>query len=176
MQRQEFINAITTWEDLVDFCEDHCIDTCDDIFDQDRMNDAIESALTRWSEEFHWFDLRDILDEIPYCEYSIRGTNECEWISVDNNPELFESRKANTIAVLDECGWWDDVDDNEGEDEDFDIEPEEISLTELFISCSNELKENLKPSQSNEEDIAKRLHEELTDYLSQMRSNIGFVY
>ena len=45
MTRNEFIDNITEWYELKDFCSDFDCDVCEDIYDDDDYDDSVEEDI-----------------------------------------------------------------------------------------------------------------------------------
>lgn len=157
--RQEFINNVTTWEELIDFCYDEDCEICDDIYSEESKNDEIDEDIVDWARDNTWEELYEILSQIPTgYDYYIKDAYE-DFIPVTD--ELFESRKQEVLEWMDdgdgdESYWGDwDCNDSSSSDEDDDlepIEPEDISLDDLFNS-SNEIFNSIDVKETNKEVI-----------------------
>lgn len=174
MTRQEFIDDICTWSDLISFCYDEDCDICEDIYSEDSRDDYINEHLVEWAQDYSWEDLYSKLDEIPdgydYYRLDNYGDFECA------DDEMFDDYKDEVLEWMDNGGWWEDEEEEEyyeppvGEEalsttSDYDeedlipIEPEDISIKALFSSCSNQLKSineaNDRQAEAEEIDFAE---------------------
>ena len=142
MYRQEFIDNVTTWSELLDFCYDEDCNICDDIYPAEERDDYIDNyQITDWVRCNCWREVLDILKDIPDgCDYYQRCDGD--WYDVDEY--LFDEKKQDVLAWMDEGDWWEDDTHEDEADEDEDdlrpIETEDISLMDLLISCNNKLK------------------------------------
>ena len=164
MLRQDFIDDITTWGELIDFCNDEDCDICEDIYSEDARDEDIDrNSLVEWARGNSWQDLLNILRDIPtgsdyyYCD------DYGDWYEADDN--MFEDRKRDVLEWMDDGGYWDDEDEDEEifdeidtefseDEEDLEpIEPEDISFTDLLTSCSQKLKtiEDTQEQEAQEE-------------------------
>lgn len=165
MRRQDFIDDVTTWSELISFCYDEDCDVCEDIYSEDARDEDIDNNLTDWARNHSWQELYDILDAIPCgADYYYRD-DWGDWHEVSD--DMFDDRKQDVIDWMDDGGYWDDEVDEEDEeifdeiDEEFPedeedlepIEPEDISFTDLLTSCSQKLKtiEDTQEQEAQEE-------------------------
>lgn len=56
MTRNDFLNDVTEWWELLDFCSDEGCNICEDIIDSDQLDE---------DTNYSWRDIRDSLSEIP---------------------------------------------------------------------------------------------------------------
>ena len=145
MTRNEFLESVVYWSELIDFCNDVGCSYCEDIFDEDGMNDYINERLIDWAREDSWQDLHARLDDIPsgYDYYLLDDYGE--WQGLGDSD--FDSYKDDVLEWMDSNGYWDEDDDeDELDDEDeapFEDEPvddefvedEDFSATELMGMC-----------------------------------------
>ena len=57
MTRNEFIDNITEWYELKDFCNDFDCDVCEDIYDDDDYDDSVEEDIRDAIADYGWRDL-----------------------------------------------------------------------------------------------------------------------
>ena len=111
MTRGEFVEQITSWPELLEFCYDNDCSVCEDIIPHERLAGNIAEDFTDYGDEYDWTDIRrwinDIDDDADY--YYRSGSFEYE--SVDNQ---FDTYKDDVLE------WGDDVDIWDFEDEDDD--------------------------------------------------------
>lgn len=65
MTRQEFIDDVTTWSELIDFCYDEGIDYCDDVHPEDSYNDCINERLRENVNDDDWRGILTWLEDLP---------------------------------------------------------------------------------------------------------------
>lgn len=65
MTRNEFIDNITEWYELKDFCSDFDCDVCEDIYDDDDYDDSVEEDIRDAIADYGWRDIRDFLGNLP---------------------------------------------------------------------------------------------------------------
>lgn len=164
MYRQDFIDNITTWEQLIDFCQDEDCEICDDIYSENERDDKIEENLIDIASCKYWDELRDWLNNIPV-GYEYYFQDDCDdWQEADIY--IFEDRKEEVIRWMDNGGYWDDDSDEDKEtgsiEEDEDLSPVEsdVSFGDLFLSCDNELK-SIQGAQQKEAEVNNEMFSSL---------------
>ena len=65
MTRSEFLDNITEWYELKDFCNDFDCDVCEDIYDDDDYDDCVEEDIRDAIADYGWRDIRDFLGNLP---------------------------------------------------------------------------------------------------------------
>lgn len=156
MTRQEFIDDVTTWSELLQFCYDEDYDT-NDIYTSEQRDDYINDELMDWARNDSWRDMLDALraleDNDGYDYY--RHDDYGDWIGLDDGDDEFDDFKDNVLEWMDENAYWPDDEEDEGEEEyddeeeappaddedsanddeeDFDIEDEDCSVGEMFAA------------------------------------------
>lgn len=155
MTREEFLNEICSWGDLVNFCYDNGCSLCDDIYDEEGRDDILNEELVSLAENADdWRELLDILENIPTdFEYYTREYN-CDFSSLDD--EDFESRKRDVLAWADSDGIWDDEEEDEdeyeyeNEDNDFVIGEDPISIEQLMTACNDQVQQIIKEEETDD--------------------------
>ena len=108
MRRSEFIEDVTLFCELRDFCYDEDISLLDDYFDENDLDDNVYEDMRNC--DYSWTDLRDALRGIEEgCDFYYREGY------FDNTD--FDSLKEEVLEIMDERGAWDDEEDEEDEDE-----------------------------------------------------------
>ena len=65
MTRNEFINDIDTWWDLIDFCREEDCDVCEDVISDDDLSDYIEEDIENAAHDgMSWQEIRDRLNDL----------------------------------------------------------------------------------------------------------------
>ena len=144
MTRNDFLNNVTEWWELLDFCSDEGCYICEDIIDSDQLDEYVEEDIR--DTNYSWRDIRDSLSEIPtgYGYYRMNGSFDYD--GMDEND--FDSYKDDVLEWGDNNGVWEDEPD---EDDDFDtdamfneedsepdespVEDEDFSIGELMGFC-----------------------------------------
>lgn len=154
MTREEFIENIQCWSDLIGFCCDEGCDYCDDVYDEDAKDGYFDDELVEMARNADdWRDLYRQLEDIPTgCDYYIRNAYD-EWHGADD--EDFDNYKEDILSWGDNSDIWDEEeedDEDEGEEifdeecpvyeapkeeEDYEEPEEGCSLGELFTSCTS---------------------------------------
>lgn len=179
MTRDEFINGINEWWELIDFCNNENCDICEDIYDEDERDDYINSNLYEIvAEACNWYNLKETLENIPTGD-GYYFCNGWDWDRLDDDD--FRAYKNDVLEWMDDNVMWDDEDEEydeefydeyapgDGEEppyeEDIDpydlvpLEDEDISVSDLFSACGNSLKTftkaNKEEEKENEKDFKK---------------------
>ena len=150
MTRQEFIDDVTTWSELLSFCDDEGCTLCEDVYSDDSKNEYYDEELVDMARNAgSWQELYNQLEDIPDgYEYYIRD-DYGEFRGADDAD--FDSHKEDVLEWMDDGDYWeyddDDEDDEEGpvrgeyvDHEDVEpIEAEDVSIAELFTTCNSKL-------------------------------------
>lgn len=144
MTRNDFLNDVTEWWELLDFCSDEGCYICEDIIDSDQLDEYVEEDIR--DTNYSWRGIRDSLSEIPtgYGYYRMNGSFDYD--GMDEND--FDSYKEDVLEWGDNNGVWEDEPD---EEDDFDtdtmfneedsepdeppVEEEDFSIGELMGFC-----------------------------------------
>lgn len=142
MTRQEFIEDIRSWRDLIEFCNNNdAYSYVDDIYTDEDMDDYIEREAEEFISENGWTTFRDYLNDIPsgHEYYRRNGEMSFEYMDAHDLRDLKEEILDDGIVEFDE------EDDEEGmeavaeEETAVDAEPtpdEPIGIDALFTECS----------------------------------------
>lgn len=135
MTRNEFIESITDWWELKEFCSDNDCCVCEDVISEDEYDDNVSDDISDEVRNYGWTEIRDFLYDLPsgYDYYRINGTFNYDGL----NQNDFEDYKEDVLEWGDDCGIWDEEepegeDDNEDTDESdwFSAEHEQVDDTE----------------------------------------------
>ena len=177
MTRQEFIDDVTTWSELLDFCGEEDLDYCEDIISSETRDNRIDEYVSDHIHEYGWGDIMSYLesrDEEGSYDYYIEYDYDLEFTGVFDGDREFVSRKADVISYMDdECLWDADEDeeeeapyddeeeappeepDDEEDEDDYVIEAEECSLSAVFAAstaCIRAINEQaVKEAKENDE-------------------------
>lgn len=147
MTRDEFINEVNCWSELLDWCYDYDCSYCEDVYTEDSKDGYFDDDLVDMARNAgSWRDMLDELNDIPTgYDYYIRN-DYGEWRGADDDD--FDSYKDDILEWGDDNDVWDEdeeedeeyaCDESESDDDDgFEIE-EGCSLNELFTSCTSNL-------------------------------------
>ena len=126
MTRQEFIDEVCDWGDLIDFCRDnHADDLVEDIYDEASRDDYINEGLVDLAREYTWDELYSILDRIP-TGYEYYKYDYGDWEGLGDGD--FDDLKQEVDDYCLRNGIFDD--EEEDEEEEPEEEPEEESVDE----------------------------------------------
>lgn len=144
MTRQEFIDRVNDFEDLLYFCSNESLendlDWYYDIYGSDEMSERVEEDITEALNSNYWYDIRDMLNYIPDTgDYFERG-DTLAYNCIDND---FDQFKDDVLRCADARGLWEE-DEAESETEvltDTDYDPllvidEPFSIEELLFSTN----------------------------------------
>lgn len=109
MTRQEFIDDVVTWEQLIRILEMEFryFELTDDIYTYPQFEEELNEQIM-WGNCGCWTDLRDCLNEIDDKSYwYLKGKYEFDWKGIDNDTALFEERKKMALKHFDNIeGFW----------------------------------------------------------------------
>lgn len=144
MTRQDFINDIECWYELIDFCNDNGCYECEDIYDSEQRDDFLNEVIENIARNETWREMLETLqgfaDDSGYDYYRKDGYGY--FVGLDDDD--FDAYKSEVLDWGDRYDIWDD--DEEGYDETDCIEPEDVSINDLISagvtacqsSCKNE--------------------------------------
>ena len=142
MTRIEFIQDVTDWYDLLEFCHNEDCDICEDIYSEEGKDDHFNGMLVEMARNADtWQDLYDRLEEIPN-GYGHYITDGYDWLRIAEDDD-FVQYKDDVLEWGDENDIWEDEyededyveDEGDVEEEDDDFEAVEgCTLKELFVS------------------------------------------
>lgn len=120
MTRQEFLDNVENFSDLIVFCCDEGCDICDDVVDSDYWDEWIDDNLVDWARNDSWRDLMSRLNELDedsgYTFY-IYDDYYCEYKGVDDDGDDFDRYKSEVLDWADEHGCWEEDEEEEEEEE-----------------------------------------------------------
>lgn len=146
MTRQEFIDNIHYWSELIEFCSDNGCDYCEDIYDSETWNDYVDDDVAEMAGNDGWRVILDVLqgyDELSGYDY-YRRNDYGEWIGLDDDD--FESYKDDVCGWMDNNDYWDEEDEEEppvsyvNPEDVTPLEAEDVSMDDLFLSGIEALK------------------------------------
>jgi hypothetical protein len=171
--RNEFIDNITEWSELIDLCREYGCEYCDDVYSEYSRDETINDELVDMARNCDdWTELLDTLRDIP-TGYDYYTSSSGDWYGTDNGDDKFESYKNDVYEWMDARDYFEEEESPEDEDEDEEDEDisaigdETISLDELFSSANNQLKA------AEGEEIAARTAED--NEFSEFTSSLQFV-
>ena len=180
MTRQDFIDNVNDWWELKDFCNDEDCDICSDIYSDEDMDEEINYAIRGYSDDYQWYELRDLLRGIPSGYSFYRQNGSFDWEGLDDDAD-FTSYKDDVLEWMDNGGYWEDEDDDGFDDceeglcadqEDDEEEPaptEDFSVGELIGMCSASFvtmwQENRRAQQEEDEPFCRYIQNKLPKVL-----------
>lgn len=143
MTRQDFINDIECWYELIDFCNEEGCYECEDIYDSEQRDDFLNEEVENIARNETWRGMLETLqgfaDGSGY-DYYIKD-NYGDFVGLDDDD--FDAYKSEVLDWGDRYDIWDDDEEGYGEAS---IEPEDVSINDLISagvaacqsSCKNE--------------------------------------
>lgn len=143
MTRQEFLDEVGCWDDLIDFCSEYGCNDCVNIYSESARDDEIDENLYAIVRECGWREVLSVLqardEESGYDYYLKNDYGEFEGL---NDYEDFTSYKDVVLDWGDVNDIWDEEEEDDDEDsqqydaeyeeDDIPLEAEDISFEELF--------------------------------------------
>lgn len=109
MTRQEFLDEITDWGDLLNWCSDHRCYICENIYDDEQRDYYIDDQLVDMARINSWQDLRDELNNLDTNNY-YWSNEDGDWRGVDDE---FDDYRDDVLNWAEENG---EIDDEMGEE------------------------------------------------------------
>lgn len=111
MTRQEFIDDVRDFGDLIDFCYDNGYDNCEYVRSRDDIDDYIRDEIDYFSREYDWDGL---------VRYAQALDLDSDWYDTYNSVDPltdddFERYKTDVLDAVDANGDWEDDEDDEEE-------------------------------------------------------------
>jgi hypothetical protein len=170
MTRQEFLDDVYDFRELMDFCYDNDCGICDDIYDDESKDEYINEHLSDMADNADdWQSLYRTLDYIPtgYDYYRLDDYDDFNGLDDDD----FDDYKNDVLEWMDDNEYWDEDEDDEEEyfppeeeyseeeDDEESCEEDMQPVDELFSLCSEQLrvidaKEKAEEQRCNEEFLA----------------------
>lgn len=147
MTRQEFIDNIQYWSELLEFCSDEDCNYCEDIYDSDQWNDSINEDVYEMARTSSWRTILDVLqgyDDLSGYDY-YRRDDYGEWHGLDEDD--FSEYKYDVLGWGDDGEIWDEDEEEEeppvpyiNPEDVTPLEAEDVSMNDLFLSGIEALK------------------------------------
>ena len=145
MTRNEFIETITEWTELLEFCNDFDCSVCEDIIDDDELDEYVNEDIRTAVGDDSWRTIRDYLDDIPTGYDYYRRDGMFDYTYMDDGDD-FDEYKDRALEWGDDYGLWDDEEDDEDgvaendeeevpEEEEPPVEEEDFSIRDLIGMC-----------------------------------------
>ena len=159
MTRQEFINDIQYWSELLEFCYDEECYICDDVYDSDQWNNSIDENVSEMAGNDSWRDILATLQDyenISGYDY-YRRNDYGEWYALEDDD--FDSYKDDVMEWMDNNDRWDEDEEEEEDPPQYYVDPEDVtpleaedvSMDDLFLSGIEALKasQNTVPDEAD---------------------------
>lgn len=182
MTRDEFINDVTTFSELMSFCCDNgCESVVEDIRDNDDYNEYLNDNFRDLIYEEGWQSARDAMNDVDNDYYDYYRYDYGDWYPLDDDYDL-DGFKDEVLEIMDEDDAWDDPDE---EQEESYVEPEpapepepcvpaegteEIDTTEL-LALNSQLLASIKEREvedveenNNDDEGVEEETEEMQDF------------
>lgn len=143
MTRQQFIEGINDWWELIDFCNDEGCNFCDDVYSEESRDDYINEHLVDMARDAgSWPELLDTLNDITTGYDYYRLNDYGEWFILDDYE--FNQYKDDVLEWCDDNSIWEDDEEEEplpDEEDDGFVADEPMSIGELMGVCSSQLQQ-----------------------------------
>ena len=113
MTRNEFLENVDTFSNLIDFCDEIGSDVCCDLYYYEDLNEAILDDL-REDPPRDWCELRDCLNGIPEAPYWYVRNG---WLDYESADDRFDEFKQMVLDEADDNGDFDADEEEENEEE-----------------------------------------------------------
>lgn len=132
MTRDEFLDNIEYFSELIDFCQEYGCDYLDDVYDDDSRDEEINYCVSEYGNDYSWYDLRDLLHDIPTGYDYYRQNGSFDWDGLDDDD--FQSYKDDVYEWAVDNDIFDEGYDPFEEDEEPEEEEDNVPLAEEDFS------------------------------------------
>lgn len=136
MTRQQFIDDVTCFYDLKEFCDENGFDICEDIYDSDDIDGLIEDDIRETLRNDGWRELRDAMSYLNFGDYDwYRRDGGFDYIPLDDDD--FEDYKGRALDMGDGDEVWDE--EEEDDEPEHTPDPEHVDMfpeIEFLLECS----------------------------------------
>lgn len=155
MTRREFIEEVTSWYELKNFCDEEQIDFCDNVYSDSEKDDYIDERLDEIITGSSWQDVYGVLDDIPtgYEYYFIEDVYDIR-AAYDSD---FDRLKQEVLEYYDNNEYWDEeeeepvyVDGDDYEEPDEFVADTSVALDDFFASSADDLTKITSEAKANE--------------------------
>lgn len=165
-QRLDFINNVTDWRDIIEFCVNNDLDFHTNIYNNDELNDYIEDNLEELARDYYWTEVLDVLQNIPQgLDFYIKEEDSFMEFSPARQSD-FDLIKNEILEYMDDINGWDedeqepDVSEESNQEsenqEEFNINTD-ISIDDFLISNVNDFQKIMQDKQQEEDEIIDEL-------------------
>lgn len=144
MTRQDFINDVNDFDELISFCNDYECDLCEDVYDESARDEYIDDNLRDMASNADgWQSLLDTLRYIPTGYDYYRRDDYDDWEGLGDYE--FEQYKQDVLEWADDNDIWEEdeeeaLPEDDDDDEEF-VADEPMSIGELMGVCSSQLQQ-----------------------------------
>lgn len=152
MVRDDFLEGIEDYSDLINFCNDNGIyDVLGDVCDDSEFCSLVDEDIRDSTRYDHWTDVRDMLSQLPTDSESgyYRRNGRLEYEELTDRD--FESDKQYILALAEEQGLFDDG----------------ISMAERYAQEAAELERLAQEAARMEQEADAQVCAKLTDFLGE---------
>jgi len=114
MTRVEFLENTNDFYELKDFCSEYGCDYCENVYDDDELDEEVEYDICEYHRNYSWRELRDYLYDIPIGYDFYRKNGILDYEGLDD--EDFAAFREEVCDWAIENGYLDEDDEEEGED------------------------------------------------------------
>lgn len=164
MRREDFVNEMTSWGEVTDFCVEAGLDDLiDDIYSSYNMARSMDEDIPEYLQHNDWDELKDALNNIDEGYDYYRRYGFMEWTGLDDYSDLDDFVQEVKEYIDDNCpDLWDS-------DEDVD-EDEEVNSEEPTYAVSQETEEYISMSMSMLGVMNDAAQSNMSDYISEVSS------
>ena len=107
MTRQQFIDEVNEWQELINFCNDEGCSCCNDVYSEEDRDDYINERLVDMARNADsWSELLDTLSDITTGYDYYRRDDYGEWCGLDDYE--FDDYKDDVLEWADDQDIWED--------------------------------------------------------------------
>ena len=165
-QRSDFINNVTDWRDIIEFCVNNDLDIPTTLYDNDELNDYIEDNLEELARNYYWTEVLDVLQNIPQgLDFYIKEEDSFMEFSPARQSD-FNLIKNEILEHMDDINGWDEGEQEPDTSEESNQESEnqeefnintDISIDDFLISNVNDFQKIMQDKQKEEDEIIDEL-------------------
>ena len=93
LTRSYFLDCVTDWSELIELCREYDCDICEDIIDDDELNEYVNSDIS--NTDYGWRSIRDFLADIPTGYDYYRCDGSFDYVGLDDSD--FEDYKSRVL-------------------------------------------------------------------------------
>lgn len=175
MTRQQFIDDVNYWWELIDFCNDNGCSYCDDVYSEEIRDEHINECLVDMARNADsWLSLLDTLGNITIGYDYYKCTDYGDWEGLDDYE--FRDYKDDVLEWGDNNDIWEEDEEeplHEDDADDVEFEPEPISLGELMGACSSQLHQICQDTQNKVSECDEAFEEFVAGYITIQKGELS---